>query len=48
MSSKWSKFHPTNRSNVYHSQARRKDFAAAGGQKSQGGDTFFKYKIECM
>ena len=36
MSSKWDKFHPTNRSNVYYSQARRQEFAA-GGQKSQGG-----------
>jgi len=30
MSSKWAKFHPTNRSNVYYSQTRRQYFAAEG------------------
>ena len=46
MSSKSAKFHPTNRSSVYYSQARRQ-YSSVGGQKSQGG-TFFKYNIECM
>jgi len=37
MSSKWAKFQPTIRSNVYYSQARRQDFAAgAKNHKGQG------------
>ena len=47
MSSKWDKFHPTNRRYVRYSQARRQDFAA-GGQKLQEGGTFLKYNIECI
>jgi len=46
MSSKRAKFHPTNRSNVYYSQARHQDFAAGGGE-SQGGH-IFKYNMECV
>jgi len=32
MSSKWAKFHPTNRNNVCYSQARRQHFAAGVAQ----------------
>jgi len=46
MSSKWAKFHPTNRSNVNYSQARRQDFPA-GGKNDKGGHSFI-YNIECM
>jgi len=40
MSSKWAKFHTTNRRNVYYSQARRQDFAAGGGINHKGGANF--------
>jgi len=46
MSSKWAKFHPTNRSNVYESQARRQDFAA--GSKNHKGEQIFKCNVGCM
>jgi len=40
MLSKWAKFHSTNRSNVYNSQARRQDFAAQGCKNHNGGHFF--------
>ena len=40
MLSKWAKFHSTNRSNVYNSQARRQDFAARGCKNHNGGALF--------
>jgi len=43
MLSKWAKFHPTDRSNVYNSQARRQDFAAEAAKNHKGAH----FLIQC-